>query len=259
MMKATERYEGKASQEETFEYAQTVGRYNFSACILRPDLSFAVGTWARFMSNPSPGHIQGMKRVPKYISGTTGRGLLYAKNHQHKEFNELGLFGAVDSSFASCPDTAKSVTGYVFFMAGCPITWLSKIQPVVARNTTDAEYVAANEAAAEAAWIRNFLEELRLMPRGPITILEDNTGAISWAYDPTIRKRRRHVHVAYNYVRQEIEDGHIEMRYVESAQNSADGFTKPLSGPDHLKFVKMLGMVDTEEDERSAQREKEVA
>jgi hypothetical protein len=39
MMKATESYEGKASQEETFEYAQTVRWYNLSACILRPDLS----------------------------------------------------------------------------------------------------------------------------------------------------------------------------------------------------------------------------
>jgi hypothetical protein len=80
--------------------------------------------------------------------------------------------------------------------------------------------------------------------------LEDNTGAINWAYDSTIKKRRRHIYVAYNYVRQEVEDGHIEMKYVESAQNPADGFTKPLSGPDHTKFVKMPGMVDTEEDEK---------
>jgi hypothetical protein len=86
------------------------------------------------------------------------------------------------------------------------------------------------------------------MPKGPITILEDNTGAISWAYDSTIRKRRRHIRVAYNYDRQEIEDGHIEIRYVENVKNPADSFTKPLSGADHLKFVKMLGMVDIEEE-----------
>jgi len=247
MMTATEQYEGSTGRDETSEYAQIVGRYNFSAYILRPDISFAVSTWARFMSNPSPEHIQGVKRVPRYIKGTTGRGLLYKRNHRHKEYNELGLFGAVDSSFASCPDTAKSVTGYVFFMAGCPITWLSKLQPVVTRNTTDAEYVAVNEAAGEAAWIRNFLEELCLMPKGPITILEDNTGAIDWVCDPSVKKKARHIRVAYHYVRQEIVDGHIEMEFVESAKNPADGFTKPLYGPGHTKFIEMLGMVDIED------------
>jgi hypothetical protein len=70
----------------------------------------------------------------------------------------LQLRGFVDSEFAP----RKSTTGWVFTLAGGPISWSSQRQKAVATSTMDAEYVACAEAAKEAMWIRNFINDLRI-------------------------------------------------------------------------------------------------
>lgn len=244
-MKFAERYNGLAEKEDIFEFASTVGRYNFSSCISRPDTAFATSTWARFMSNPSPKQQQSIKRLSRYLRGTSNLSIRYRKldsNHPHYKYNALGLHGAVDSSFADDLTTGGSTTGYVFFMAGAPIAWSSKLQSVVTRCTSEAEYVALGAAAAEAAGIRNFLEELGVMPPGPITILEDNTGARKWAEETAMSRKKRHIRVEYHYIRQEVRDNKVKVEYVESKQNPADGLTKPLDHTDFARFVENLGM-----------------
>ncbi|RYP37869.1 hypothetical protein DL768_010826 [Monosporascus sp. mg162] len=244
-LKHAVRHNGEASKEDTFEYASLVGKFNFSSCISRPDTAFATSTWARFMSNPSPRHQECIKRLPRYLNGTADLSLRYRKlerDHPHQKYNNLGLFGAVDTSFADDSESAKSTTGCVFFMAGAPVSWFSKLQGVVTRCTTEAEYVGAGTAAAEAAGIRNFLTELGLMPEGPIPILEDNTGALKWVKETQMSRRKRHIRVEYHYVRQEVQAGNISFEYVESKDNPADGLTKPLDRADFERFIQNLGL-----------------
>ncbi|RYP46575.1 hypothetical protein DL769_011380 [Monosporascus sp. CRB-8-3] len=239
------RYEGKADKQDIFNYASLVGKFNFSSCITRPDTAFATSTWARFMSNPSPKHRECIKRLPRYLKGTSKLSIRYRKldeKHPHYAYNKLGLFMAVDASFADDPDTAKSTTGYVLFMAGGPVAWASKRQQVVTRCTSEAEYVALGAAATEAASVRIFLEELGLMPKGPITVLEDNNGAKKWAEESAMSRKKRHIRVEHHYIRQEVQEGRIKVKYVESAENPADGFTKPLDKTTHDKFVTNLGL-----------------
>lgn len=237
--------QGTATKDETFEYASLVGRFNFSSCVTRPDTAYTTSTWARFMSNPSPEHIDCIKRLPRYMSGTTDLSIRYRalnKEHPHYRYNSFGLFGAVDSSYGDSPDSGKSTTGYVFYMAGAPVAWISKLQTVVTRCTTEAEYVALGAAAAEAAGIRNFLQELGLMPEGPITLLEDNTGALKWAEETAMSKKKRHIRIDHHYVRQEVSDGHIKVQYIKTGENPADGFTKPLDREAFGEFVAKPGL-----------------
>nr|GFC86824.1 Gag-Pol polyprotein [Tanacetum cinerariifolium] len=57
-------------------------------------------------------------------------------------------------------DGSKSTTGYVFTFYGGTVSWVSKLQSVVAMSTTKAEYVAAAQASKEAVWFKMLLEEL---------------------------------------------------------------------------------------------------
>ncbi|RYP61962.1 hypothetical protein DL771_009936 [Monosporascus sp. 5C6A] len=84
---------------------------------------------------------------------------------------------------------------------------------VVTKCTTEAEYVGAGTAAIEAAGIRNFLTELELMPKGPIPILEDNTGAFKWVTETQMLRRKRYIRVKYYYVRQEVQVGNISFQF----------------------------------------------
>ena len=57
-------------------------------------------------------------------------------------------------------DGRKSTTGYVYSLGGATISWVSKLQKIVALSTTEAEYVAVTEASKEIIRLQSFLEEL---------------------------------------------------------------------------------------------------
>jgi hypothetical protein len=69
-----------------------------------------------------------------------------------------------DASFDTDPDDSKSQSGYVFIMNGGAVSWRSSTQSMVARSTTEVEYIAASEAAEEAVWMKKFISELGVVP-----------------------------------------------------------------------------------------------
>ena len=71
--------------------------------------------------------------------------------------DELSVKGYTDASYLNDSDDSKSQSGYVFVMNGGAVSWKSSKQDTVASSSTEAEYIAASEAAKEAVWIRNFL------------------------------------------------------------------------------------------------------
>jgi hypothetical protein len=50
-------------------------------------------------------------------------------------------------------DSRRSTTKYVFTVGGTTISWVSKLQKVVALSTMKAEYVVATEASKEMIWL----------------------------------------------------------------------------------------------------------
>ena len=56
----------------------------------------------------------------------------------------------VDASHASDIDTRRSITGYIFFISGGPVSWQSRMQTSVALSSMEAEYMAASAATQEA-------------------------------------------------------------------------------------------------------------
>ena len=91
---------------------------------------------------------------------------------------ELVVTGYTDASFQTDRDDSKSQSGFVFTLNGGAVSWKSSKQETVADSTTEAEYIAASEAAKEGVWIRNFLIELGVFPNAssPLNLYCDNNG-----------------------------------------------------------------------------------
>jgi hypothetical protein len=112
-------------------YANAVGSLMYVMVSQRPNISHAVGAISRYMENPAKEHWQVLKWVLQYLRGTSdycityndGRGLVY---------------GYVDSDFVGDLDKMRSTLGYVFTLAGGAISWMSKLQSIVALSTTQA-------------------------------------------------------------------------------------------------------------------------
>ena len=101
-----------------------------------PDISHAVGVVSRYMENPRKEHWEAMKWVLRYLRGTNNYCITFEGSNDE-------VCGYVDSNFASDLDKRRSTSGYVFTLAGGPISWMSKLQDVVTLSTTEVEYVSA--------------------------------------------------------------------------------------------------------------------
>ncbi|VFQ66053.1 unnamed protein product [Cuscuta campestris] len=85
-------------------------------------------------------------------------------------FSKLKVVGYTDASFQTDRDDSKSQAGYLFCLNGRAFSWKSFKEDTTADSTTEAEYIAAAEAAKEAAWIKKFITELGVVPTDPLTM-----------------------------------------------------------------------------------------
>lgn len=105
-----------ASKQFTKRYQALVGSANYLSIVSRPDISYVVGKWARYMANPSEEHMEGLIWLYGYLKSSIHHGIyLDGKAPQ-------GIHGMVDSDYGGCLDTYRSTTGWVFFAAGAPIS-----------------------------------------------------------------------------------------------------------------------------------------
>ncbi|GJU92725.1 retrovirus-related pol polyprotein from transposon TNT 1-94 [Tanacetum coccineum] len=132
-------------------------------------------------------------------------------------YGESGLTvkGYVDSDYAGDLDGSKSTTGYVFTLSGGIVSWVSKLQSVVAMSTTEAEYVAAAQASKEAVWLKMLLEELG-HEQEKITLFCDNQSALYLARNPTFHSKTKHIRVQYHFVREKVEEGTVDMQKIHT-------------------------------------------
>lgn len=233
---------GMMEQSKTVDgsvpYRQAVGSLMFLATVTRPDISHAVGVASRFLNCPKLAHWNAVKRIIKYIIGTQNYGIQFDKN------GDTNLYGFTDSDYASDIDTRRSTSGYVYKLCNGPITWSSKRQPTVTLSTTEAEYVAASQATKEAIWLQKLLFDIHEEVIKPTILNVDNQSSIKLIRNPEFHNRTKHIDVQYHFVRDKYEAGDIVPVYVNTREQQADIFTKPLPKRRFQELCKKLGIVE---------------
>ncbi|GJY71994.1 hypothetical protein Tco_0475697 [Tanacetum coccineum] len=111
-------------------------------------------------------------------------------------------------------------------------------------SATEAEYIAASEAAMEAVWIRKFISGLGIVPtiNEPIKMFCDNSAALHFANEPGVQRGARHYHRRYHYVRESIALGEIKLLKVHTNDNLADPFTKALPNGKLTQHARSTGL-----------------
>ena len=124
-------------------YASAIGSLMYAMLCTRPDIAYAVSVTSRFQSNPGLEHWVAVKAILKYLRRTKDLVLIYGGG-------DLQLTGFTDSDFQSDVDDRKSISEFVFICNGGAVCLKSSKQSITADSTTEAEYVAASDAAKEA-------------------------------------------------------------------------------------------------------------
>ncbi|XP_042983356.1 uncharacterized protein LOC122312767, partial [Carya illinoinensis] len=185
----------------------------------RPDIMFSVCLCARFQSSPKESHLIAVKRILRYLSGTINLGLWYPK---HTSFD---LISYTDADYAGCKIDRKSTSGACHFLGHALVSWFSKKQNSVALSTAEAEYVAAGSCCAQALYMKQQLEDFKLM-YNHIPIKCDNTSAINLSKNPIQHSRTKHIEIRYHFLRDHVQKGDIMLEFTNTHDQLADIFTK---------------------------------
>lgn len=121
------------------QYREAVGSLIHLANCTRPDIAFAVNDASRFNSRHASEHWQAVKRIFRYLRGTTDYRLRYTKG------GDARVHAFCDSDFASEPDKRRSCSAHVIRKANGAITWHSHRQEIVALSSTEAEYISLSD------------------------------------------------------------------------------------------------------------------
>ena len=139
-----------------------------------------------------------------------------------------------DASYASCPDTFRSISGWAIFLNGNAILAVSKRQERIAQSSTEAEIIALSEGCKDLMYLYQLLSEFHHVEL-PMKCHEDNTAAIDVLNDPFNNKKTRCVLTRYMKTRELIADGLITLAHISTDLNVADFLTKPLTGQKFLE------------------------
>jgi hypothetical protein len=108
--------------------------------------------------------------------------------------------------------------------------WRSKGQTTVSLFSTEAEYISLSEAVRKVKFISHVYNEIKIEYKKPINVYVDNIGAIFLAGNRNSSDRSKHIDMKYHFVRDLIDEGLIDVKFVCSPENLADLFTKNLNG-----------------------------
>jgi hypothetical protein len=244
----------RASREE---YQRKIGHWMYLGILTRPDLAFVLGRLSQYLADPADFHMSSLKTMSRYIRSSQDLGVQYSrKGHQTLE-------GYSDSDFASNKGDRISILGNVFFLAGGPISWMSKKQKSVATSTMEAEYMAMSACAKQSQFLAQVLRDMGMhhligpspfkpvvkesvtyQETSPVQLKGDNQAALLQVKDAHTHDRSKHIDIAYHFVRCLYRLRRITVEFVPTSDMAADGLTKVLQRPLFQRFVRLLGLVE---------------
>lgn len=222
--------------DDSFRYRSVVGSLQYLT-LTRPDISFAVNKVCQFLSQPTEAHWEAVKRILRYVKGTLDTGLRIRKS----PFLNISIF--TDADWAGCVDDRRSTGGFAVFVGPNLVSWSAKKQPTVSRSSTEAEYKALANGAAEAMWVSSLLKELGVTQQQVPVLWCDNLGATYLTANPVFHARTKHIEIDFHFVREQVADGALKVRFISSQDQLADVFTKPATRQMLDRFKSNLNLV----------------
>ncbi|GJZ99820.1 retrovirus-related pol polyprotein from transposon TNT 1-94, partial [Tanacetum coccineum] len=181
-------------------------------------------------------HYRGIIGTLLYLTArTVNQGLWYPKD------SSIALTAFTDADHAGCQDTRRSTSGSMQFLGDRLISWSSKGQKSDVISSMEAEYMALFGCCAQVLWMRSQLTDYGF-GFNKILMYCDNKSAIALCCNNVQHSRSKHIDIRFHFIKEHVENGVIELYFVNTEYQLADIFTKALSR-DRIEFlINKLGM-----------------
>ena len=229
-------------KEMGFNYRKVIGESLWPMVKCRPDISPHIIKLSQYLDNPAKAHYLAARQLMHYLSVTVDEGIYYWREkpvmelpdeplpalHVTQPGTSGKLEGLTDSDWAGDTVKRKSISGIVIMHAGGVIAYKSKFQEVIALSTTEAEFVAACDAAKIILFFRSIFDDLSIPQEDATMLYEDNTGALMMANAQQPTKRTRHMDIKHFSLLDWVERDVIILQGISTHDNAADAMTKIL-------------------------------
>jgi hypothetical protein len=230
--------EDEKAQMRMIPYASVVGSLMYAQVCTRPDIAYVTGMLGRYLSNPGLDHWKAAKKVLRYLKGTKDYKLTYRRS------DVLEVVGYSDSDFAKCKDDRKSTSGYIFMLAGGPISWKSHKQQLTSTSTMMAEYIAVYNATCHGMLLKNLITGLKVVNSisRPLKLYCDNSAAVNFSNSNSSTGAGLYLDTKYLFVRERVEENKLCIEYISTKNMLADPMTKGLPPKVFEEHVSKMGL-----------------
>nr|GEY92992.1 ribonuclease H-like domain-containing protein [Tanacetum cinerariifolium] len=184
--------------------------------ITRPDISYVVHKLSQVMHAPKLVDMKSAFKVTAYV----------------------------DSDWAKCTATRKSIIGYAVYLGDCLVSWKSKRRTLLAKSSAEAEYKAISSVACKIIWILKILTGLKVSYNTPIDMFCDNGSVMQIAANPVFHERTKQFEIYLFFLREKIAGRIFKPIKFKFENNVSDLFTKRLPVQDQKRFCYQLHLVD---------------
>ena len=171
--------------------------------------------------------------VIKYVLDTKNLGFKIESTENSNEPREIICFS--DSDYAGEWVSRKSISGFILYVLGVPVSWQSKSQKSMSLSSTEVEYIALSKAVKEVMLVIQFMGSMKILVKYPVTVRVDNIGAIFMASNIMTESCTKHMDLRYKYVNEYVDNGILKIVFVKSADNDSNILIKNLTTVLHEK------------------------
>ncbi|GJW82479.1 copia protein [Tanacetum coccineum] len=187
------------------------------------------------LAKPTKKHLEAITRVFWYLRGTINMGLWYSKD------TAMALTAYAGADHAGCQDTRRSTSGSAQFLGDKLVSWSSKKQKSTAISTTEAEYITMSGCCAQILWMRSQLTDYGFTFNN-IPLYYDNKSAIALCCNNVQNSRSKHIDIHHHLIREQVQNGVVELYFVMTDYQLTDIFTKVLPREQFEFLLLRLGM-----------------
>jgi hypothetical protein len=243
----------KLKKQYGFGYRNGIGELIYAMVTCRPDISTTVVRCAQHSACPAEQHFHAVRHAIKYLYVTRSDGIYFwrkeplmhlpehpipdvdTKLHgqiptdvSRPQHDPLNAHAYVDSDWATCTRTRRSMTGVTIKLAGGTIAYKTKLQPTVALSSTEAEFMAACDAGKMILFVRSIMWDLDIPQQAASILYEDNDAATAMANAQKPTTRTRHMDIRFFALADWVERDLIVLERIHTSINEADHLTKSL-------------------------------
>nr|KYP46727.1 Copia protein [Cajanus cajan] len=181
----------------------------------RTEIMFSVCVCARFQVRPKEVYLQAVKRILRYLKGTTNLGISFYRSHN------FSLLGYYDADYAWDKWERKSTSGGCHFLGHCLVSW-SRIHKSKLQWVSQPEFKSLASLVAKIQYIYNLLLELHIRSKKQPLIWCDNQEAVLLSTNPVLHTKTKHFELDLWFVRERMARGQNQVRHIPVRFQVAD-------------------------------------